>query len=498
MKALLNTFKNVFFAITPLVLIVTLIDIFIIEVPFEISLAFYIGAAIIMLGQTLFLYGIDGSIISMGKTVGANIHKLKKIHWIILFGFIFGLVVTLAEPSVQILASQVSSFNSNITPLILIIVVSIGVGVFVGLSFIKTLFNLKLKTILFISYIIVFLLVIISPNKAGIAIAFDSGGVTTGPITVPFILALCLGVSNIRSKSNSETSFGMISLASIGPIISVLILNFIFPFNSYIAWSNNYDSNFLTILMSSVFDVLLGFAPLIVIFIFYNLLWIKLPIFKLLKILINIVIAFVGLVLFLTGINYGLSNIGFLLGNNLINENAWLIIVLVSILFSFIVVYSEPAIVLLGKQVEEATSRLIKGKVLLLSIAIALSLALISALLRVVYEIDILYFLIPLYTIAICLLFVVNDLFIAIAFDSGGIATGPMTSAFIVPFIIGLCSAMGHNILLVAFGTVSLVAVFPIIDVEILGLIVKIHEHVHRIKGIGKEYLINDYNYGDL
>lgn len=474
--------KEITLSILPIIAIIGLLDLVLFLVPgaepLETSLLinFFIGAILVVVGQVLFLVGIDNSIMTMGEMVGSSVIKFKNILLVLGFGFIFGFLCTMAEPDVQVLGLMLAKINPNISSLLLIVVVSLGVGIFIIISLIKTIFNIKIKYVLFFSYIIVFVLAIFCPPSFR-PLAFDSGGVTTGPITVPFILALCVGIAAVKSKNSAEDSFGMVALASVGPIIAVMILGIINGQPTTTPVMSYGQETFWQVLLDMLKEVSIGILPITVIFLVFQFIYLKLPKHKLMSILLGLLIVFIGLVLFLTGVNFGFSSASHAIGK-LTAEGlnfAWILIP-IGVIIGIATVYTEPAIRVLGNQVENITSGHIKNKVLLNSLAISIGIAVALGIIKAMFAINILWFVIPAYAIALILMFFSPEIFTAIAFDSGGVASGPMTATFTLPLVIGISEAFGYNIMDYAFGLVALVAVMPPIIIQIMGVIYKIKE----------------------
>jgi hypothetical protein len=441
---------------------------------------FLIASALVVFGQVIFLVGVENSIITMGEMVGGSIVKFKKIFLILGFGFVFGFLCTMAEPDVQVLGSFVSKTAPSINGTLLIVVVALGVAIYTALALVKTLFKIKLKYMLFLSYIIIFALAAFTPGRF-IALSFDSGGVTTGPITVPFILALCIGVAAVRGENNSEDSFGMVALASAGPIIAILILGLLNGGAASEVTAIAYPpQGFLAVLGETAKDVAVAILPMSVIFLIFQALFIKLPRLKLIKIILGVVIVFLGLVLFLTGVSFGFSAAGHAIGRLVAGTDyAWILIPVGGVI-GVATVFTEPAINVLGGQVEKVTSGHIKKRMLSLSLAVAIGAAVMLSIIKVMLAVSLWWFIIPGYAVAAGLMFFSPEIFTAIAFDSGGVASGPMTATFTLPLIIGISEAVGESILSYAFGLIALVAMMPPIVIQVMGVVYKLKEAKHK------------------
>ncbi len=449
--------------------------------PIEISAftSFIFGSAILIAGIALFTLGAETSMTPMGEYVGVQMTRSRKIWLVIILSFLVGVMVTMSEPDLQVLATYVPSIKPSF---LLILSVSIGVGVFLVVAMLRILFGIKLRFLLLGFYIVAFTLAIFV-NPDFWSVAFDSGGVTTGPMTVPFIMALGVGVSSIRSDAEeTNDSFGLVSLCSIGPIIAVLVLGLIYnPVGSdganfiinEMESSRELGWNYLSGLPHYIIEVTKAVLPIVVFFFVYQALAKPLSKKRLLKILIGLIYTFVGLVLFLTGANIGFMPAGYLLGSALGNSNFAPAVIPIGMIIGFFIVAAEPAVQVLQKQVEDVTSGAIPKKALAFALEIGVAISVGIAMLRALTGISIMYFLIPGYVIAFALTFFVPEIFSSIAFDSGGVASGAMTSTFLLPFAIGVCRASGNSVATDAFGTVAMVAMTPLIAIQVLGVVYK-------------------------
>ena len=388
-------------------------------------------------------------------------------------------MITMSEPDLQVLATYVPSIKPSF---LLVLSVSIGVGAFLVVAMLRILFGVKLRFLLLGFYIIAFTLAIFV-NPDFWSVAFDSGGVTTGPMTVPFIMALGVGVSSIRSDAEeTNDSFGLVSLCSIGPIIAVLVLGLIYnPVGSdgtsfiinEMESSRELGWNYLSSLPHYIIEVTKAVLPIVVFFFVYQALSKPLSKKRLIKILIGLIYTFVGLVLFLTGANVGFMPAGYLLGSALGDSSFSFAVIPIGMIIGFFIVAAEPAVQVLQKQVEDVTSGAIPKKALAFALEIGVAISVGIAMLRALTDISIMYFLIPGYVTAFALTFFVPEIFSSIAFDSGGVASGAMTSTFLLPFAIGVCRASGNNVATDAFGTVAMVAMTPLIAIQVLGVVYK-------------------------
>ena len=489
-QKLKDKFKESLFAVLPIIVIVLLLSFVFVPVSVSILLCFLIGSVMLIVGMTFFTLGAEVSMTPIGEKIGSCITKSRKISFIVIVAFLLGFFITIAEPDLQVLAKQVTDVPS----MTLIVAVAAGVGLFLVLGLLRMLFGIPLNYLLLFFYAIVFILSAFIP-KSFLSIAFDSGGVTTGPITVPFIMALGLGVSAIRSDRHAaDDSFGLVALSSIGPIIAVMVLSLFYKGNtqnittttSLPTINNSLElfKYYLTEIPEFIKEISISILPIIAFFLIFQIFFLKLNKATLIKIFVGIAYTYLGLILFLTGVNVGFMFAGNYLGQMLANiENIWYLVPL-AVLMGFFVVKAEPAVYVLNKQVEEITDGGISSKTMGTSLSIGVAISLGVAMIRVITGISIMYFLIPGYLIAIIISFFVPKLYTAIAFDSGGVASGPMTAAFLLPFTQGVCVEMGGNVAEDAFGVVALVAMTPLITIQILGLVSKIKSKNKKIETI--------------
>ena len=442
--------------------------------------SFAFGAILLTVGMAFFTLGADTAMTPIGNKVGACITKSKKL-WVITFiSFLLGVIITISEPDLQVLANQVPTIPNAV----IIWSVALGVGVFLVIAMLRILIGISLSWLLLGFYGIVFLLATQVPKDFW-AVAFDSGGVTTGPMTVPFIMALGVGVSSIRSDRHAgDDSFGLVALGSIGPIIAVLVLGLVYPTEgaytpvSIPVTETSQDSVMLFIdaLPTYIHEVALAVAPIIVFFYAFNLFIIKLGKRPLIRITAGLIFTFIGLVLFLTGVNIGFMPVGNYLGKMIGQTDFYWILIPIAMVIGYFIVDAEPAVHVLNKQVETITAGSIPARAMGLSLSLSVSISLALAMVRVITGISVMYFLVPGYIIALGLTFVSPKIFTAIAFDSGGVASGPMTATFLLPFAMGACESIGglDRIVTDAFGVVAMVAMTPLITIQIMGVIHKV------------------------
>ena len=430
----------------------------------------------LILGIGLFNLGADMAMTPMGEYMGAGLARSKKLWLLLGVGFAMGLLITVAEPDLSVLASQVEEV---IDPTLLIASVGVGVGLFLLLSILKIVFHRPLSSLLIFFYMILFAitsLVVMNGNEAFLPLAFDSGGVTTGPITVPFIMALGVGIAvTLGGRNVSENSFGLIAMCSIGPILAVMLLGIFvrgditYPEPDYNV-NNNLGSAFGGTLLSIAEEVLIAIGLILAFFFLLQIFCLKLPKKKLGQILIGILYTVLGLVVFLTAVTVGFMPIGYKLGTELAQNHAALIVGF-GFLIGMVVVLAEPAVHVLNKQVEEITNGTVSKRSMMIALSMGVGISIALSLLRIVLDFSILYYLIPGYFISLGLSFVVPGLYSAIAFDSGGVASGPLTSSFILPFAVGVCTVLQgtDKVMADAFGVVAMVAMTPLITIQLLG-----------------------------
>ena len=466
-------------AVLPIAAIVLVLCFTIAPVSPSILLCFLLGAAMITVGIMFFTLGAEMSMSPMGERVGAVITKSRSLPVILGLGFLLGFLITISEPDLQVLANQVPSIPSRT----LILSVAAGVGLFLVAAFLRMLLGIALPRLLVLFYGIIFVLAAFVP-KEFLSVAFDSGGVTTGPMTVPFIMALGVGVAAIRGDRHAaDDSFGLIAMCSVGPILAVLILGIAFrasdsayvpPVLPEVGNSVELWQLFHVSLPTYLKEIAVSLLPIVVMFGVFQLAALRLDKRTLSRIAVGLAYTYVGLVLFLTGANVGFMPAGNYLGQVLAGQSFRWIIIPIGMLIGYFIVKAEPAVYVLNKQVEEVTDGAISAKAMGMALSAGVSLSVGLAMVRVLTGISILWFLVPGYVFAIGISFVVPKLFTAIAFDAGGVASGPMTATFLLPLAQGACVAVGGNIVTDAFGVVAMVAMTPLITVQLMGLVAQL------------------------
>ena len=463
----LKKFKDIFLALLPIVVIVFLVHFFFYKIETNILIAFCISVVLICLGETLFLSGVDSTIMPMGDLMVNAVNKASKFAIFLIFVVLFGICATIAEPDVTIFSEQVVSSGINVPKTVLILFIGIGVGLFVTLGIQRIIKNINIKYIYIVLFAFIFLLST-QVKQEYIAIAFDAGGATTGIVTAPFLLAISSGITTKFSKDNDNNEvFGMLGLASLGPVIAVLIFFIIFGDRAgAIIESSEQVGMLFTVLKQSS----LAIIPLSIVFYVYDLIFIKLPARRKLELLVGLLVSFAGLFLFLFGIEFGIGKMGTVIGEFLSTLSTPLMMI-VCICFGFVITFSEPSVIILSKQVQTATKGNIPYLIVMFSIAISMALAILVSALKIVYSINFFYIILIGYMVALVLMFVVPEMFTSLAFDSGGVASGPMTSAFILPIMISFATQTSSAVN--GFGLIGIVSMSPIIVLQLLGLIYK-------------------------
>ncbi len=498
-KELLIEIRKSLISVLPIYALVMLLLIFrIIEFTGYEILSFSLATIIVIIGIGLFNYGSEHAMTPIGKKVGKGLTKQGKVIILLLVVFMFGFLITIAEPDLTVLASQTKSiFNS----VLLIVSVGLSVGFFLVIAILKIIKKINLIRILSLLYMLAFSIVALlafQGKESLVALAFDSGGVTTGPMTVPFLMALGAGVANILSqKSEKDASFGFIAFSSIGPVLIVLILalfsrkEMVYELNDY-AISDNFFLSYLKCFVEKLKDVGISIGLLFLCFIVVDRILLHSSKKQIILLIKGLIIAYLGLVLFLSAVDNTYMSIGYKIGNLLSNTNTFLLII-IAFVIGALTVLAEPAIKILVLQVEEMTNGLIKKRSMLITLAIGVGIAISLAMIRIAFKISILYIIIPGYILCFILAFFVPKIYTAIAFDAGGVASGPLTSSFILPIAIGVCNNLNgsESILNYGFGVVSLVALSPLLSIEILGAL-SVFKEKRRIKKAVKQVLLED------
>ena len=472
-------------SVLPVMLIVLVLCFTIAPVPNNAMVAFLLGGVMLIAGMGLFTLGSEMSMIPLGQAVGSEITRRKKVWIITVVGFLIGMIITVAEPDLQVLANQVPAIENNV----IIWSVAVGVGVFLVIALLRIVLGIQLRWLLIGFYTIVFTLAMfVSPDFW--AVAFDSGGVTTGPMTVPFIMALGVGVCAVRSdKQAGGDSFGLVALCSVGPVLAVLALGVGFAPDSAsytpaalpdIQTTRDAAREFAQAIPHYAKEVALALVPICALFLLFQLLTRRFHSTQLLRIALGLVYTYVGLVMFLSGVNVGFMPVGELIGATVAAGDAPWFLIPIGMVMGYFIVAAEPAVHVLIKQVEEVSMGAVSQKAMRRGLSIGVAVSVGIAMLRVLTGVSILWFLVPGYAFALGLTFFVPQMFTGIAFDSGGVASGPMTATFLLPFAMGACSALGGDIMTDAFGLVAMVAMTPLVTIQLLGLAGRVRRKMAR------------------
>lgn len=481
-------------SVLPITMIVLILSITL--VPMEIStlVLFLTGAVLLIVGMGFFQLGAEIAMTPLGQGVGGRLVNCNNIWLMTFICFLMGSIITISEPDLQVLANQVAAIPN----MVLILTVAAGVGVFTVVSLLRILFKASLSLLLIGLYIFMFVLSIFTPSEF-VAVAFDAGGVTTGPMTVPFIMALGIGLSAARSdKDGSNDSFGLIALCSVGPILMVLLLG-IFYHPSEAVYTAVEVPRLVTThdvvreFMSSVPDygveVLRSILPVIGVFVLFEFFTRNYRKRQVMRMIVGFGYTVIGLIMFLTGVNVGFAPVGCLLGGGLADSVYKWFLIPIGIIIGYYIVKAEPAVRVLNEQVEEITGGMVSYKMMNTSISVGVACAVALSMIRVLTGINIYWVIIPGYLLALILSRLVPPIFVGIAFDSGGVASGPMTSTFLLPLAMGACTAVGGNVVTDAFGIVALVALAPLIAIQVMGLV---YEHKTKAATQSIQILLED------
>ncbi len=486
MTHIFSSIKEAFGSVIPIALIVLILSVTFIPLDTGVLVIFLLGTVMLIFGMSFFTVGSGISMEPLGDGIGKSLNKNKKIAIPLVICFILGFFITVSEPDLQVLAEQVPTIPN----IMLIMCVGIGVGIFLSISLIRNKKGLSLRTLLILFYVIIIGMTFFAP-KEFIPTAFDSGGVTTGPITVPFIMALGAGLAaSKKGKHAGEHGFGLVALCSIGPIVSVLLLSIFYkpqPTTSGYEITNVLTTveafrQFTYALPIYAKEIMIAFVPIVLLFIIFQLITKKFHIHNIIKMSVGFLYTYIGLVLFLTGANVGFMPAGRLIGAMISKSSFSSMLIPIGMLMGYFVVSAEPAVHSLKRQVSEITNGAISQKSVGIALSIGVSVSVGISMLRVLTGIPILPFLIFGYAASLIISFFVPTIYTGIAFDSGGVASGPMTSTFMLPFAVGACEAIGGNIMTDAFGIVALIAMAPLITIQTLGL----YERRNRIKMLKK------------
>lgn len=463
-------------SVLPITCIVLILSVTLVAMEIGTLALFMVGALLLIIGMGFFQLGAEMTMTPLGQGIGGKLTKSKKLIITIVICFLVGTVITISEPDLQVLAAQVASIPNNV----LVWTVAVGVGIFTVLGVIRILFQVSLAKLLTVFYIILFLLSFLTPSDF-IAVAFDAGGVTTGPMTVPFIMAIGIGLSaSCSDKDEASDSFGLIALCSIGPILMVLLLGIFYHpseaiYNAVeiapVITTHDVVYQFVHALPQYAHEVFTSMLPVMVIFLIFQLITHQYNKRQVLRMIVGFIYTIVGLILFLTGVNVGFAPVGNLLGSSLSSGYLKWLMVPIGVIVGYYIVKAEPAVKVLTDQVEELTGGTISHQMMNRCLSIGVACAVGLSMIRVLTGLNIYWIIIPGYIFVLILSHFVPSVFVGIAFDSGGVASGPMTSTFLLPMAMGACTAVGGNVVQDAFGVVAMVAMTPLIAIQIMGFI---------------------------
>ncbi len=473
---LLEKIRESLSSVLPITAIVLLLSVTLVPLTPGALVLFLFGSLLLIVGVGVFTLGVDMSMTPMGGGIGAYMSRARHMSVPLLIAFALGMLITIAEPDLTVLAQQVPAIPNQV----LILTVAAGVGLFLVIALLRVMLKIPLSRLLVVFYLAAFALAILFTPNDFIPVSFDSGGVTTGPITVPFIMALGVGAASVRSDKNSTSdSFGLVALCSIGPVLSVLVLGVCYAPDSAsytpaalpdIATTRDAAREFAAAIPHYAGEVAAAMVPICAMFLLFQLLTRRFKRTQLLRIVSGLIYTYVGLVMFLTGVNVGFMPAGQLIGAAIAGGGAPFLLIPIGMLMGYFIVGAEPAVHVLVKQVEEVSMGSISQGAMKQGLAIGVAVSIGIAMLRVLTGISILWFLIPGYAVSLALTFFVPQLFTGVAFDAGGVASGPMTATFLLPFAMGACEAAGGNLMTDAFGLVALVAMTPLVTIQLLGL----------------------------
>ena len=484
MGALAEKLKEVLFSVIPVVIIVLILNFTIVPLESTLFIKFIIGAVFITLGLTLFLLGVESGVTIIGNKMGEAITKTNKLWIVLIAGLILGFFVSIAEPDLHIVAEQVDLVSSgSISKWSIVLVVSIGIAIMLAVGMGRILYSFPLFKLLTILYGIILILSILS-SKAFLAISFDSSGATTGALTVPFIMALAVGVSRMKkdSKASEKDSFGLIGVVSTGAIIAVMVMS-IFSGSNEITGTlgENISSDSIIQILWYEFrvigiEIIVALLPILFLFLIFQKISFKINFRELRKIGFGLLFTYVGLVVFLVGVNTGFMKVGNEVGYKIATMDNKGFVIIVGFLLGIVTIMAEPAVYVLTNQIEDVTSGYVKRKVVLFTLAIGVGFAIAFSVIRILIpDLQLWQFLLPGYMMSIALTYISPKLFVGIAFDSGGVASGPMTATFILAYTQGVAKATpGVNVMVDGFGVIAMVAMAPLISLQILGVIFRL------------------------
>lgn len=482
---LVSKLKEVIYSVLPITIIVMILNFTIAPLESSLLARFLYGTVLVIIGLSIFLFGIEIGITPIGNSMGSTIVKTNKLWIVVIAGLILGFFISVAEPDLHILASEVDFVTSGlISKKSIVAVVSLGIGAMLTVGFVRIVYNIPLHKTLTVLYAIIFLLAIFT-SREFLAIAFDASGATTGAMTVPFILALAAGVSSLKkdSRASEEDNFGLVAIASAGAIMGVMLMSIISKSDKITAGlgsgeaaSESIISSFFQQVAATASEVIMALLPILIIFVLFQKVSFKMSRRALRRVLIGLLFTFIGFVLFLVGVNGGFMDVGAVIGHSVASLENKSYLVITGFALGFVTVLAEPAVYVLTHEIEDVTSGSVKRKAVLVSLSIGIGIAVALSMVRIIVpDIQLWHYLLPGYLISLAMTYFVPELFVGIAFDSGGVASGPMTATFILAFAQGAAGAIeGANVLADGFGMIAMVALTPLIALQVLGFIYKV------------------------
>ncbi len=481
MEVLKVKFKEVLASVLPITTIVLILHFTICPLDAVSLYAFLLGSALVIIGLTIFLFGIDQGIDPIGHGIGDKLALSTSYAVLITICLVLGFFISYAEPDLHILAGQVDSVTSGqFGHVVMVVVVSVGIGIMMTLGMLRILRDIRLKYVFTAAYGLIFILSLFS-SADFMAIAFDASGATTGAITVPFMLALAGGISSMRKSSASEANhFGLVGIASTGAIIGVLVTGLLFgvdKLNGSLPEETVANSNLMVVygskLLPIAWESLLSLLPIIIAYLLFQIFSFKQKRNRVIDISRGLALTLLGLIIFLWGVNGGFMIVGTKVGIGLASMDSKVPVLLVALLLGLTTVLAEPAVHVLTHQVEEVTGGSVNRILVLIFLSLAVGSAIFMSVLRVFFpEVHLWMYLLPGFGLAVILAYIVPELFVGMAFDAGGVASGPMTATFSLAFIQGIAARVPSADLVVdGFGMIAIVAMMPIIAIELLGML---------------------------
>ena len=460
---MLKNLKTALISILPIVAFVLMVHCFFYRFESSLIVNFVIGAGILIVGLSLFLFGLEKSIVPMGEFVGNSVNGNKRFYIYIIFALVYGTCSTMAEPDFQVFTTEIILAGFPVPKFVFLAVVGFGVSVFISLALVRIVTKFSIRWTLIILFGLTLGLACFV-SETNVCLSLDASVATTGSVTSPFLLAMGLGFSSVMTggKENDD-SFGLISIATLGALFASVVVCLISGGLGAGAVVEEQAAT-MSLWLSVLVDVSLSVIPLVIIFFVFEAIFIKISRQDKKRLTIGAVITFVGLYLYLFGVQYGFIALGEKFGEFLAGTDTFVVLAVVCLLGFFIVI-AEPAIKVLADQVDEATNRNLPSKLVVGTIAVAVMLSLCLIVLKLSHNISIWWFVGICYGLSLALSFFVPKNFTAIAFDAGGVATGTLVVSFIFPMMSGFAGAS------TGFGVVAIVAMVPVLVVQLLGLL---------------------------